>query len=207
MCWKICRSLILCVGLLANGSLFLMGCVKKEIANDWGREKTKSETISKSNKSALVNIELGLGYLEMEQISRAKVKLTHALQLAPKLPEAHTSYAYFLEKVGDLKEAEQEHKEAIQLATTNLGAVYNNYGTYLCRQGQFVAADAAFQNALTDKKYARTAEVYENAGLCALKGAQYQKAEHYLKTAIQRDPNRLQAKNALQEMGYIGSTL
>jgi type IV pilus assembly protein PilF len=63
----------------------------------------------------------------------------------------------------------------------------------LCRQGRFKEADMAFQQALLDKSYARTAEVYENAGLCALKATDLSAAKDYLKTALKQDPARPQA--------------
>lgn len=148
------------------------------------------------NKAALINVELGLGYLSQGQVARAKTKLTHALKLAPKLAEAHSAMAYFSEMVSDFKNAEQEHKKAVRLSAGK-GAVYNNYGAFLCRRARYKEADDAFQYAVQDKDYPRTAEVYENAGLCALKWPESAnseiKAAEYLTTAIQRDPNRSSA--------------
>lgn len=196
-----CRSSMILFFVLS--SLCLMGCVKKE-----------------AHQAAMVNIELGLGYLEMEQIARAKTKLTHAVQMAPNLPEAHTAYAYFLEKVGDTEEAALEHKKAIQLVSgtgsvvknnvkrgvvKNKGAVFNNYGAFLCRRAQYKEAESAFKMALEDKDYPKTAEVYENAGLCALKAKEFKQAEYYLKTAILRDPNLIQAKNSLESLNSLNS--
>lgn len=143
------------------------------------------------HRAALVNVELGLGYLEQGQVARAKTKLTHAIKLAPKLSETHSAMAYFLEMVGEFKEAEREHKKAISFS--GKGAVLNNYGAFLCRRGRLKEADRTFHKAIEDKEYARTAEVYENAGLCALKWPDDQKAAEYLMTAIQRDPNRSSA--------------
>lgn len=158
---------------------------------------------TKAEQTALLNVELGLGYLEQNQRARAKTKLTHAIALAPKLPQTHSAMAYFRENVGDYQEADRLYKQAIKLSTHNKGAVYNNYGAFLCRQTQYIAADQAFLQALQDKAYARTAEVYENAGLCALKSSKtelVQKAQTYLRQAIQHDPTREQAKQALMTL-------
>ncbi len=155
---------------------------------------------TKTEQTALLNVELGLGYLEQDQRARAKSKLTHAQALAPKLPQTQGAMAYFREKVGDYQEADHLYQQAIKLSAKHKGAAYNNYGAYLCRQAQYEAADLAFQKALQDKTYARTAEVYENAGLCALKASKTelaQKAPLYLKQAILHDPTREQAKQAL----------
>lgn len=151
------------------------------------------------NKAALVNVELGLGYLNQGQVARAKSKLTYALKLAPSLPETHTALGYFFESVGEIKEAESHYRKAIKHAK-NVGAVYNNFGAFLCRQSRYLEADKAFRLALEDKGYTRTAEVYENAGICALKAEEVAKAESYLQTAIRRDPKRA---NAIVELADL----
>lgn len=158
-----------------------------------------------AEQSALLNVELGLGYLAQEQRSRAKAKLIHALALAPQLSETQGAMAYFREVVGDYEEAERLHRKAIKVAV-HKGAVCNNYGAYLCRQGKYAAADFAFQQSLKDTDYVRTAEVFENAGLCVLKSAtrldsiNALKAEHYLTQAIRHDPKRKQARSALETL-------
>lgn len=151
------------------------------------------------HKAALVNVELGLGYLSQGQIARAKTKLTHAIKLAPSLSEVRSAMAYFWEMTGEYKESEISHKKAIRLAKQK-GAAYNNYGAFLCRQGRFTEAERAFMRALEDKNYARTAEVYENAGLCAGQAGDNQKAMHYFKTAMMRDPA---ASKALVELASL----
>ena len=143
------------------------------------------------HRAALVNVELGLGYLSQGQVARAKTKLTHALKLAPKISETHAAMAYFLEMIGEFKDAERAHKKA--LGFSGRGAVYNNYGAFLCRRGRLKEADEAFKVAIADKEYARTAEVYENAGLCALKWPDERKATEYLTIAVRRDPSRASA--------------
>jgi type IV pilus assembly protein PilF len=149
------------------------------------------------HKAALVNVELGLGYLAQGQMARAKSKLVHAVRLAPTLSEVHSAMAYFLEQVND--NAEQSHKRAIQLAS-HKGAVYNNYGTFLCRQGRFKEADHAFSLSLKDKEYPYTAEIYENAGSCAAENADQAQAMVYFTKAIQHDPKRVQL---LLELAYL----
>lgn len=171
----------------------LMGCTPHVV-----KPNTREQT-------ALLNVELGLGYLEQGQRARAKTKLTHAVTLAPNLAETQGAMAYFREMVGDTIEADRLHRQAIRMAS-HKGAVYNNYGAYLCRQARYLEADDAFQRALKDKNYARTAEVYENAGLCVLKSSAeldafvIAKAMHYFTQALRHDPNREQARSALERL-------
>lgn len=140
-------------------------------------------------KAALLNVEMGQLYLAQGQTNRAKQKLVHALELQPKMPEAHSAIGYFYETVGDLDTAEKHYNQAINFGSGK-GRYYNNYGTFLCRQKRFKEADRAFNNALRDKQYIKTAEVFENAGLCALQQPDLDKAYAYLKTAVKHDPKR-----------------
>jgi len=184
----------------------LFACAKSGDTNNTSEKtKTAMSDLSVSTNSApdhqraaLVNVELGLGYLSQGQVARAKTKLMHAVKLAPNLPEVHSALAHFWEMVGDFKDAEREHKKAVKLS--GAGAIYNNYGAYLCRRSRFKEADKAFHRAIEDKNYSHTAEVYENAGLCALKSAQPEKADEYLSAAFRRDPSRV---GALMELSHI----
>jgi len=154
-------------------------------------------------KAAETNVNLGLGYLEQGQLPRAKNKFLKAISLAPKKAMSHAALAYFYEKVGDYSEAEKEYKASLYYANKNeMGALHNNYGAFLCRQGNYLAADKQFEVALNDKSYIRTAEIYENAGICALKWQKTAKAEDYLTTAVLRDGTREKALLELADLSW-----
>lgn len=157
-------------------------------------------------KAALLNVEMGEKYLAQGQIARAKQKFIHALELKPKMSEAHSSLGYFYETVGDTKLAEEHYKLAIKYAEGSSGRYHNNYGTYLCRQKRLKEADAAFNRAIKDKLYVKTSEAYENAGLCAL---QYDeaKAYEYLQTAVRYDPQRSKASLELARIELARNNL
>jgi type IV pilus assembly protein PilF len=155
-------------------------------------DKPHAQSVVDFNKAALLNVEMGEAYLAQGQITRAKQKFIHALELKPKMPEAHSSIGYFFETVGDLEEAERHYKQAISFGDRK-GKFYNNYGTFLCRQGRYKEADKAFNSAINDKHYIKTAEAYENAGVCAMKQPDVDKAYAYLQTALKRDPFRYSA--------------
>lgn len=139
------------------------------------------------HKAAMLNVAMGQKYLQQMQMDLSKQKLVRALELAPKSPDAHTTIAYFFEMVGDLKEAELHHTKAIQYGAGK-GSYYNNYGTFLCRQGRPAEADRAYHAALRDKKYTKTSEVYENAAVCALMQKDFAKAREYFKSAVKHNP-------------------
>jgi len=202
---RILRSLSL--GLLSLGLVLgLVSCAKS--TGDSNKRKTEMASESDNrlsldsppdyHQAALINVELGLSYLGQGQVARAKTKLVHAIELAPKAPETHAALGHFLEMIGEFKDSEREYKKAVSLGHN--GSAYNNYGTFLCRRARFEEADKAFNRAIEDKGYARTAEVYENAGLCALKWPSDEKAAEYFNIAITRDPQRTSALLALVEL-------
>ena len=177
------------LGCLLSCLLPVVGC--KSSSTSTGRSDPSFGSSPDYKRAAAVNVELGLGYLAQGQISRAKGKLFHALELAPRSAAACSAMAQFHETVGEVIDAEVMHRKAIRYAKGGGGAENNNYAIFLCKQGRSDEADRFFKQALNDTKYTRTAEVYENAGLCALKENQIPKAENYLQIALQRDPQRV----------------
>lgn len=207
-------NMVSVVGLLLCGflSLNLSSCVRSGVDSVDKKDK-RAVAANESDprlridepdyhRAALANVELGLGYLEQGEIARAKMKLVHAIKLSPNIPETHLAFAHFLEMTGAFKDSEQEYKKSIRFARGKEGSVYNNYGAFLCRQERFKEADKAFLRAIEDKEYARTAEVYENAGLCALKWSSdpEQKAKQYLNISVRSDPQRFSALLGLVEL-------
>lgn len=163
--------------------------------------KPQVQPVTNFHKAALLNVEMGEKYLAAGQISRAKQKFIHALELQPKMPEAHSSIGYFYEQVQDFQEAESHYRKAVSFGD-GAGAFYNNYGTFLCRQKRYEEAEVAFRNAAGDKKYVNTSEVYENAGLCKLSSKENDKAFDYFELAVKRDPRRVNARLELATIEY-----
>lgn len=149
------------------------------------QQKRKAETVS-------YNLQLGLGYLEQGNTSRAKKKLLYALDLEPTSTEANGAMAYYLEKTGDSEGAKKYYLRALVLAPGN-GAVLNNYGTFLCRHKQYEEAISYFLKATQDAHYLHSAGAYENAGLCAEAIPNNTKAEFYFEKALEQDPLRKQS--------------
>lgn len=169
------------------GLLFLQACQHND-------EVPNGATAKKSNLSdaASYNTQLGLAYLQQGDRPRAKRKLFLALRQAPDVPSVNAALAYFMEKSGEMEEARTYYKKAMALAPGS-GAQLNNYGAFLCRQGQYVQADQYFLKAVKDHGYEHTAGAYENAGLCAMAIPDLSKAKEYFEKALEQDPSRVQS--------------
>ncbi|MCS0183175.1 type IV pilus biogenesis/stability protein PilW [Vibrio alginolyticus] len=134
-------------------------------------------------------IALGLGYLNGGNMIRAHDNLQQALNHAPQYYRAQLSMAHYYETVGEDVKAEQMYKRSLRQHTKN-GNVLNNYGTFLCKRGDFEKADQMFNRAIEQPYYYLIPASYENAAFCALKSQDKDKARYYFTRAIDHDPHR-----------------
>jgi type IV pilus assembly protein PilF len=163
---------------------------------------TACTNINNPNTTAAnFNVQLGMGYLQRGQIERAKPKLLLALQQAPNWSPALDAMALYSEKTGNITAARQYHLQALAIDFNN-GSVQNNYGVFLCRVGELKQAETHFLHAIADPNYLNTAEAYENAGLCALKIPDQQKAIIYFEKALLHAPGRAKTVLELGELNY-----
>ena len=135
---------------------------------------------------------MGLAYLNQGDRSRAKRKLILALSQAPDAPNVNAAMGYFMEKSGEMKDADAYYQKAMAVAP-KAGTQLNNYGAFLCRQGQYRQAANYFLKAVKDINYDHTAGAYENAGLCVMAIPDYANATTYFNKALEQDPSREQS--------------
>jgi len=165
-------------------------------------EATRAQENTTTNVTAAgFNVQLGLGYLAQGDMQRAKSKLLLALSQAPNWPQALDAMGYYLENTGDTANAAIYYQKAVTIAPGS-GSVQNNYGTYLCRVGQYQQADYHFMLAVQDINYLNTAEAYENAGLCSMEIPDNNKALAYFIKAMQEDPHRTTSVLEIAQINY-----
>ncbi|WP_173237103.1 type IV pilus biogenesis/stability protein PilW [Legionella antarctica] len=169
--------------LIIMTSLFLLACQHNKINQEQTSKKPDL------GKAASFNVQLGLGYLKQGDRPRAKKKLITALKQEPRSADVNAAIAYYFEQTNELEQARKYYLKAISLSS-NGGAQLNNYGTFLCRRGQYKKAETYFLNAVKDEQYVHTAGAYENAGLCAQAIPDLEKAKLYFTNALNQDPSR-----------------
>ena len=163
----------------------LSGCVS---VTEGEPQRAEADPISMSES----RIALGLGYMEQENMVRARENLELAIQHAPRYYRARLSMAHYYETVGETDEARKQYKSALRLDSNN-GNVLNNYGTFLCKQGDYEQADRYFNQAINQPFYYLVSASYENAGFCALKSGDSDRAKYYFTRALDHDPNRVKS--------------
>ena len=172
---------------LIIGLFLIQSCQQNTDATDEPATKKYNR-----EEAASYNIQLGIAYLKQGNRPRAKRKLLLALAQAPDSADANASMAYFMEKIGEMDDAQSYYKKAMTLSAGS-GAQLNNYGAFLCRRGKYQQAEDYFLKAVRDLQYEHTAGAYENAGLCALAIPDYPKATKYFAKALEQDPSRKQS--------------
>lgn len=163
--------------------LLLQACTHEEESE---KQNLKKPDLS---KAASYNVQLGIGYLKQGDRPRAKNKLLTALEQEPLSPDVHSAMAYYFEQIGEINQAKTYYLKAMSLGK-NGGAQLNNFGAFLCRQGNYKQAENYFLQAVNDLKYLYTAGAYENAGLCALSVPNEKSAKTYFSKAFSQDPSR-----------------
>lgn len=168
--------------LLLLSQFALVGCVT---VKEDGSPVVKADPVAMAES----RIALGLGYLDGGNMIRAHDNLQQALNHAPQYYRAQLSMAHYYETVGEDIKAEQMYKRSLHQHTKN-GNVLNNYGTFLCKRGDFEKADQMFNRAIEQPYYYLIPASYENAAFCALKSQDKDKARYYFTRAIDHDPHR-----------------
>ncbi len=143
--------------------LTLTGCVQNKTYI--GSDKPVVEKELDPIAAAKTRISLGLVYLQKGSSAQAKYNLEKALEFAPELPEANYSLAYYYQTVNNKEKAQYFYEKVISLDEEN-GDAYNNYGAFLCDQGDVKKARNLFLKAVEIDSYIRVAQTYENLGLC-----------------------------------------
>lgn len=141
---------------------------------------------SPARQAAEVNTALGSGYMERGEYEVAKEKLERALEYDRSYAPAHTLMAVLYERIGQPDKAGPYYRRAVELDRED-GAVNNNYGQYLCRNANFEAAEPYFLAATSDPFYRTPALAWANAGTCALRAGNLDKAESYLRQSLEYD--------------------
>lgn len=144
-------------------------------------------------EAARTRVALGINYLQVGDKSQAKYNLDKALQMAPQLAEVQNALAYYYQQVQDHEAVVKAYQQAMALEPDNADS-YNNFGAYLCQQGQYQQAEQLLLAAIKRPGYFRVADSYENLALCALEQNDFTHARHYLSLSLTHNATRPSAQ-------------
>jgi len=153
-------------------------------------ERPKSEADPK--RAAEVNAQLGLTYLQRGEKFVAAEKLTRALKDDPDSALVQHGNAILQDSLGQSALAQEHFRRALELAPTD-AEIQNNYGAFLCRQGQFGEGVSMLERALSNPLYRTPGFAWANIGQCQRQNNQFTAAEASLRQALRLDPRQAYA--------------
>ncbi|KAF1691077.1 type IV pilus biogenesis/stability protein PilW [Pseudoxanthomonas koreensis] len=134
-------------------------------------------------------------------IDAAEAHVRKALKLDPASADAWTMLGVIETRRGRTTLAGEHYRHAAELAPQR-GEVLNNYGAWLCGNGYPAEALVWFDRALAAPGYGSPASALANAGGCALKSGQTERAERDLRRALEMEPANAYALASMAEYQY-----
>ena len=166
--------------------LVFSACVSQPSSTDFNKQQ-----------AAKARVELALGYLQQNNLPQAKQNLDKALEHDGQYYLVYSALAHFYQLQGDIDASRKSYLQALQLDDKQ-GDTHNNFGAFLCGQGEFQQAFEEFDRALASPNYYRQGDTYENMALCARAANQMDVYQNALKKLQQIDANRAEKLNQIK---------
>ena len=164
-----------------------------------GRRDTSKET--SSEEKADVYLKLGVTYLNLGKLNIAKESLEKALSWDSRNANIHNAMAVLYERIEKLDVADSHYQKALDLEPEN-HSTKNNYGRFLCEQGQYAQGIShltmAFKMPLNERKWLSLV----NAGRCKLQQKDVKTAEQYFRQALALHSMYSPALLEMQKLSY-----
>jgi type IV pilus assembly protein PilF len=160
-------------------ALLLAGC---------GTTPSRSTHAVNQRDAAAYNTQLGLDYMSQGDLNRAKDKLDRALKENPDSADVHSARGQMFERMGDVKQADEELRTALRIAP-NDPRMQNNYAVYLCQNGRTDEGVKRFLTAAHNPLYNTPEAAYTNAGVCLRAAKRDDEARTDFVRALQQKPS------------------
>ncbi|MDX1444114.1 MAG: type IV pilus biogenesis/stability protein PilW [Gammaproteobacteria bacterium] len=133
------------------------------------------------------NTQAAAEYYRQGSIETALEKAEKAIDQDDENADAWMIYGMILASRGnpeDIDNAEDAYEEAVSLRPED-PSIRNNYGSFLCGQGEYRDAIEEFISVAKDRRYHKPEAAWTNAGTCAMRIPDYINAEEYLRSALE----------------------
>ena len=177
--------------LLVCGALAvpLAGCVSSTAVET--RQVTGSAPID-ARRRAEAHAALAGEYYQRGNFAVALSETRQAIADDPTYVAAYNMQGLVYMQLREDAPARQAFERALSLEPAN-SEVLNNFGWFLCLQGDGVRAIDLMLRAASDKRYATPEKAYLSAGLCMRRLGRNADAEEYLRRAVQIRPDMVGA--------------
>lgn len=158
-----------------------------------------TQTAANNTDAAAINVQLGVDYLQKNELALAQTKLQRALREDPRSADVHDALALLDEQLGDAKGADREYRRALELSGRSPREL-NNYAVYLCSHNRSAEGVRYFEEAASNRLYTTPWAAYTNAGIC-LRGVRQNAA------AMQRFTRALQINPTFADAAFEAASL
>ena len=190
---------LLMLALTVWGSSWVTACVTDSSSSSQ-QAVTASERVEPDlDEAARINTELGMNYARAGNLDLALDKFKRALSQNESYAPAHQGIAYIYVLQKDPQRAEEHYRRALKLSPRNAPAS-SNYGIFLCGQERYEEAERHFLKAAENRDYRQRHTAYVNAGVCARRIPDLDKAERFFLLALDLSPR---FPEALQQMAGL----
>lgn len=179
------RASMLCVLI---SSMLLTGCATPSNAPAEGGQN-----------AAEAYTQLGVAYLERDNLPRALSALDRALEINPRHAEALQALALVYQQQGENELANRYFEQAVNAAPSFTRA-RNNYAAFLYQRAQFAAACEQLEIASQDAQYANRAQLFTNLGQCYVALEEFDSAREGFQRAQSIDPRNPRGYLMLAEL-------
>lgn len=173
-------------GMIILAAFLTAGCAGTQQAGA-ERELATSSDQTDNQKRARIRLQLAVSYYQQQQLPVALDEIKQALQADPDFAEAYSMRALIYMDMGETRLADDNFQQALRLAPQNPD-FNNNYGWFLCQNGQPEQSIGYFETALKSRAYQSPAKALNNAGVCSLRLKKSAEAERYFNEAFRQDP-------------------
>lgn len=126
--------------------------------------------------------QLGVAYLERNNLPRAIAALDRALEARPDDPEALQAMAIAYQRQGDTRVADEYFQRALS-QDPGFTRARNNYAAFLYSEGRIAEACRQLEQASQDTQYPNRAQLFTNLGQCHLEQGEIELARQNLERA------------------------
>lgn len=154
-----------------------------------------------SEEKAVTYLEMGVRYMEIGDLKVAKESLEKALYWDSGNAEVQDALAVLYERIQEPENADSHYRASLRIDSEN-PQVENNYGRFLCEQGQFEEGLRYLESAVNRPLNNRKWFALTNAGRCLLKEGDKRKAEGYFREALQLQEDYAPALLEMLKMTY-----
>lgn len=155
----------------------------------------------RNRRASAVNVELGIGYLQQNNLEAANEKLYKALNQDPDSAKAHMAYAILQQRLLQDDKAEIHYREATELDPSDSQAA-NAYGAFLCQRNREEESIRYFLRALKNPLYRTPEFAYTNAARCLIKIDRVDEAREYLMKALSVRSDFMDALYTMADLNF-----